>query len=102
MEQFEADCIMIALLFDSKQESDKTVMGPRYRYMLWDSVSLKNFDFLSELKKKLKIKNLEDYDITTSEARLDDQEDIYGAIINHLKEDQGEGESMDIIIRKKT
>lgn len=96
-------CIIITLRYYSNtQESFSNKNTPRYQYMLWEIASASKFDFFSELEKKLGIEYLKDYEITTKDACLVDQEDFYGAIIEYLRKNGEEDEPMNITIHKKS
>lgn len=66
--------------------------------MLWEIQS--KLDFFSELQKKMSLENLKKYRIIVSNARLVDQEDFYGALLEHLRDNHGTGVPMVVEIRE--
>ncbi|CAO3632692.1 unnamed protein product [Mucor hiemalis] len=105
VEEYDSEdmqCILLTVSYHSIQENNNIKSKPRYQYMLWELASISKFDFFTELQKKLKLEDVSDYEITTSNACLVDQEDFYGAIIGYLRDNGREDELMHIDIRKKS
>ncbi|CAO3632668.1 unnamed protein product [Mucor hiemalis] len=78
------NCVTLKIWYNPDGSMDPA--NAMYKYMFWQIDNVKTCDFLAELEKKMRLGDWRDYLITTPNTELGDNEDFYGAVLEHVQE----------------
>lgn len=93
------NCVVLKIWYNPNGITNP--VNARYQYMFWQITNVETCDFLAELGKKMGLGDWANYLITTHNTELVDNEDFYGAVLEHVQEADTTYDPMLIEIRDK-